>query len=138
MAPSPAPFLAVRAVPADERFDAFGTHAERDGSEYLDAGYRCLEGPPGVSFSWRDIAERKVWGANLTPDEISALQDPVTAVLGGPPPRSGYRVAVDFRCPRCGRAVVVVFRDVEASKNEWTYEPDSVFEVDQPRDIRER
>ena len=138
MAPSPAPFLGVRVVPADERFAGLGTHAEPDGSEFLETGYRCPEGPPGVSFRWRDIAERTIWGANLRPDEISALRNPVTAALGGPPPRSGYRVAIDFRCPRCGRAVVVVFRDLEISKNEWTYQPDSVLEVDQPRDIRAR
>src|SRR4051794_18721696 len=100
-------------LPADERFSEFGAHAERDGSDYIAGGYQCPDGPPGVSFRWRDIADRKEWGASLTADEREELDVPTGAALGGRPPKADARVAMDFRCPRCDRAVVVIFRSVD-------------------------
>ena len=122
---------ALRILPADERFAELGTHSEPDGSEYLRGGYQCPDGPPGVSFRWRDIAERTTFGTNLSVVELEALDGSTRAALGGPPPKCDWRVAVDFRCPRCNRPVVVIFRSVdEDGKGWWTYEPTVVLELD--------
>ena len=123
----------LRIIPADERFSAFGIHSEPDGSEYIGRGYSCPDGPPGVSFRWRDLANRRQWGTHLLERERQALEPVTRAALGGAPPTVAWRVAVDFRCPRCDRAVVTIFRtEDDSGKGDWTYKPTLVLELDPP------
>jgi hypothetical protein len=127
---SAGPFTELRIYPADERFVELGTHAERSGENYLSVGYRCPDGPPGLSFTWRGLAELKGWGSHLEAAEVAVLEPSVSAILHDPGHGPFGKRAADFRCPQCNRPIVVVFRDTEMEKDWWGYEPIIVLELD--------
>ena len=97
-------------------------------------GYRCPAGGPGASFPVDRLEEawwlkKRSWGSALDTDERAALDPEVALVLGGTPPVHDDRVAIDFRCSRCGNPVVVVFRAQPVERDDWEFEPIQVLEL---------
>lgn len=104
----------------------------------VEYGYRCPKGPPGALFPVESLerawwTKERPWGETLLPDERASIEPEVERALGGPPPVQGDLVAVDFRCPKCQGAVVVVFtvQTIDSKAWEWfDFEPVDVFEIE--------